>query len=123
VAVQGRSYCWGDFDRLYPSYAQYTNAGAYTVLVTNGVDSLLSSNALLSVIKLAGWGDDAWGQIDLRSDFTNAVAISVGAWHGLALRADGGVVSWGNDFDGQSDVPRGLNDALAIAAGVITVSR
>ena len=35
----------------------------------------------------------------------NVVAISAGGYHGLALRADGSVVSWGLNVQGQTGVP------------------
>ena len=36
------------------------------------------------------------------------VAIAAGAWHTLALRADGAVVAWGDNSSGQCDVPPAL---------------
>jgi alpha-tubulin suppressor-like RCC1 family protein len=35
-------------------------------------------------------------------------AISAGAYHSMALKADGTVVAWGDDEWGQTDVPGGL---------------
>lgn len=99
------------------AFAQPTNSGAYSALVTNGVASIVSSNASLAVVQLAAGGEDSWGQINLRPDFTNAVAVAAGAWHSLALRADGVVIAWGDSFNGQCAVPPTLTDALAIAGG------
>lgn len=97
--------------------ARQTNNGSYSVLVSNTLGSALSSNATLAVVQVAAWGDNSFGQINLPSDASNVVAVAAGAWHSLALRADGRVVAWGNDFNGQRDVPAGLTDAVAIAAG------
>lgn len=48
---------------------------------------------------------------------TNIVAIAAGAFHSLALRADGLVFSWGENDYGQTNVPPGLSNVVAIAAG------
>jgi hypothetical protein len=45
------------------------------------------------------------------------LAISVGAYHSLALKADGSVVGWGNDEFGEIDPPTNLTNAIAISAG------
>jgi hypothetical protein len=39
---------------------------------------------------------------------SDAVALAAGAYHSLALKADGTVVAWGSNGDGQTDVPAGL---------------
>jgi hypothetical protein len=57
-----------------------------------------------------------WGNTTFTNpppDLTNAVTISAGASHNLALRADGTVVSWG----GQTNVPPGLSNVVAISTG------
>jgi hypothetical protein len=97
--------------------AQRTNAGPYSVLVMNALGDALSSDALLSFVALDAWGDDTWGQLDFSAEARDVIAIAAGAWHSLALRADGTVLAWGDDSDGQCDVPLTLQPALAIAAG------
>jgi uncharacterized lipoprotein YddW (UPF0748 family) len=94
-----------------------TNVGAYSVLVTNGLGEALSTNALLVLMPVTGWGDNSFGQGDVPQSVTNAIAIAAGAWHNLALRADGAVVAWGDDSSCQCQVPPTLQDAVAIAAG------
>ncbi len=48
----------------------------------------------------------------------DALAVSAGFGHGLALTTDGSVVGWGDDTFGQTSVPAGLsNEVAAIAAG------
>ncbi|HEY5912058.1 MAG TPA: RCC1 domain-containing protein, partial [Verrucomicrobiae bacterium] len=54
---------------------------------------------------------------DIPPGATNAVAIAVGLWHSLALRADGTVVSWGGLGGVATNVPVGLKNAIAIDAG------
>jgi hypothetical protein len=101
--------------------AQLTNAGNYSVMVTNGYGTALSSNAALTVLPpvtaILGAGDDSLGQLNIPAGSTNLLAIAAGAWHSLALRRDGRVLAWGNDWDGQATVPPALSNAVAIAAG------
>ena len=97
--------------------ARLTNSGTYFVSITNAFGYAVSSNAFLAIVPLAGWGDNSASQITSPPQATNLVAISAGAWHSLALRADGVIAAWGADWNGQADVPAGLKDAVAIATG------
>lgn len=97
--------------------ARSTLAGAYSVLITNGFGSALSSNATLAVVPLGALGDDTFGQIALPPNLSNLVAIAAGGWHSLALRADGTPIAWGNNSDGECDVPPALTNAVTISAG------
>lgn len=45
------------------------------------------------------------------------VAVAAGLWHGVALRADGSLVSWGPDFYGEVSLTPTGNGFLAVAAG------
>ena len=47
---------------------------------------------------------------------SNIVAIDAGRNFGLALKADGTVVTWGENTYGQQNVPAGLNNAIAISS-------
>ena len=94
-----------------------TNNGFYSAVVTNNFGTAASANALLAVMASQAWGDDSSGQCDVPAAATDVIAVAAGAWHNLALRADGTVVAWGDQWQGQCDVPATLQDALAIAAG------
>ncbi len=94
-----------------------TNAGAYLVLVTNRYGADLSPDALLVLTPMTAFGDDSFAQNGVIAAATNVIAIAAGAWHTLALKADGTVAAWGDDSIGQCDVPATLTDAVAIAAG------
>jgi alpha-tubulin suppressor-like RCC1 family protein/serine/threonine protein kinase/tetratricopeptide (TPR) repeat protein len=48
---------------------------------------------------------------------TNAISVSAGDRHSLALRADGTVGAWGDNTDGQASPPAGLSNVVDIAAG------
>ena len=97
--------------------AALSNSGPYSVLVTNNGGSALSSNAQLAVLLLAALGENSFGQASPPLNATGLVAIAAGAWHSLALRADGSVLAWGNNDSGQTAVPASTSNVLAIAAG------
>ena len=104
-----------------------SDAGIYTVMVSNIVGAVSSSYAALTVwtpistnIGLVGWGDDEFGQIDWVPSLTNMVAIAGGGYHTLALKSDGTVVAWGGDiysYSGETNVPSNLSNVVAIAGG------
>ncbi len=93
------------------------NNGSYSIAVSNDYGLVLSSNAVLSVICVAAFGNNDSGQSMVPPAATNVVAVAAGSWHSLALRGDGTVIAWGNNFSGQCDVPESLTDAVAIAGG------
>jgi hypothetical protein len=66
---------------------------------------------------VVAWGGNDFGQTDVPSDLTNAVAIAAGWSHSVALRADGTVAAWGDQHFGAVDIPMGLSNVVAIAAG------
>jgi hypothetical protein len=99
------------------SDVQVASQGSYSCLVTNSLGFAVSTAASLGVVALDAWGDDTWGEINTPTNCTGIIAIASGAWHSLALRADGTVLAWGDNVDGQCDVPAASANALAIAAG------
>jgi hypothetical protein len=62
---------------------------------------------------VVAWGSNLSGQTNVPPSLTNAVRISAGFNHSLALRSDGTVVSWGAALA----VPTNLTGVVAIAAG------
>lgn len=55
---------------------------------------------------------------NLPSDLTDIVDVKLGRYYGLALKADGTVVSWGENFNSQANVPSDLNNVVGIATGI-----
>ncbi len=63
------------------------------------------------------WGGDNFShQWDVPANLTNAIAVSAGSAHLLALSPDGTVVAWGDNSSGQCNVPTGLTNAIGICA-------
>ncbi len=75
----------------------------------------LTACSTLAAPSVIAWGRSVEGQINVPFDLTNAVAVSAGSSHSLALRTDGTVAAWGSGAG--TNVPPGLTNAVAIAAG------
>ena len=56
---------------------------------------LFSAQALSGTI--TSWGYDGEYQVTDTPSGTNFTAIAGGAYHGLALKSDGSLISWGRD--------------------------
>jgi alpha-tubulin suppressor-like RCC1 family protein len=96
------------------------DTGIYTVTISNALGTAISVHAVLRVLYPAGviaWGDGSYGQTDIPTGLTNAVAIAGGDVFDLALQSDGTVVAWGDDSYGQTDIPMGLTNVVALDAG------
>lgn len=91
---------------------QPADAGSYSLIVSNIGGSSASSNAVLTLGRIA-----QWGSAPTPPSVTNAVSLAAGLYHGLALQPDGRVLAWGNNSAGQSVVPAGLTNVAAVGAG------
>jgi hypothetical protein len=88
--------------------------------VTGGASLGALSNATVKIIdndKVAAWGDNSSGQLNVPPGLTNIAAIAAGGSHSLVLRTNGIVVAWGDNTYGQTNVPPDLTNALTITAG------
>ena len=101
---------------LVLSNVQWTNAGAYSVVLSNSVGQATSSNALLVLGSIATWGATPNPPLNL----TNATALSGWNQHYLALQPDGTVRAWGRNDNGQTDVPAGLSNVIAVCTSDAT---
>ena len=110
--------------------AQATDAGGYSVAVSNAFTGIISQTASLTLTvpppsstTVIGWGVEQvfngteW--IDVRPPNTlgNVTSAAVGGAHSLALRTDGSVVGWGDNSFGQIGLPPGVTNVVAVAAG------
>jgi alpha-tubulin suppressor-like RCC1 family protein len=110
---------------LHLADVQFSQAGAYTVVVTNAFGAVTSAPAMLRVIPIppspptgtvVTWGYDSGGENNVPSGLSNVIAIAAGAFHNLALKSDGTVVAWGHNSFGEASVPAGLSNVIAIGA-------
>jgi alpha-tubulin suppressor-like RCC1 family protein len=96
-----------------------TNTFTITVMPVNDAPSFVLNPppGPMRAHSIIGWGDNLYGQATQPAGLTNAVAVSAGNFHSLALRSDGTVTAWGYNGSGQVNVPAGLSNVVAIAAG------
>jgi alpha-tubulin suppressor-like RCC1 family protein len=66
---------------------------------------------------VTGWGANALRQLEPPLPLSDAVSVSAGFAHAVALRADGSVVAWGDDSYGQIAIPAAATNVVAVAAG------
>jgi alpha-tubulin suppressor-like RCC1 family protein len=76
-----------------------------------------SSNTVRYTTPPGAYVTNAHGQLDVPAGLTGVVAVAAGAYHNLALRRDGTIVSWGLNDAGQASVPAFATNAIAVAAG------
>ncbi|EEF60041.1 LamG-like jellyroll fold domain-containing protein [Pedosphaera parvula] len=68
--------------------------------------------------RVKAWGDGSLGQTNIPSGLTNAIGISAGANHGLALKSDGTVTAWGYNSFNQTNVPASLTNVVQVSGGI-----
>jgi hypothetical protein len=91
----------------------------YRVAVSNALGTAFGADKIFTTGgRLKAWGDDGLGEINPPPGQTNVVGISCGAYHGLALKNDGGVLAWGYNGFGQTDLPADLTNVVQVAGGM-----
>lgn len=107
---------------------QPADGGIYRVFATNPFGESASPEFEILAVPVAAWGNSS--QTNLPRSLTNAIAVSAGYAHALALRADGLVVGWGDNtaitgtfpnyttnYYGMATVPADLNGVVAVSSG------
>ncbi len=97
--------------------AQPAQSGPYRVVVSSADGTLLSAAALVSVQGIVGWGLSAYDVFNMPATLLDVMSIASGAFHSLAVLADGTVVGWGDNSVGQLNIPTGLSNVVAVAGG------
>ena len=97
---------------------QTTNLGGYSVVVTNGLGSIVSSNAPLLLGQISAWGSPYLGATSVPTGATNVMAVTAGRYCNLLINADGTLSGWGDNGKGQTTIPANLTNAIAIAGYV-----
>ena len=98
---------------------QWTNAGLYSVRVSNRHGTLISTATALGVTPVAVWGYNSSGQTNVPAGLSNLVMVAAGTSHVLGLKRDGTVTAWGKYEYGANpvQVPAGLTNVVGLAAG------
>jgi uncharacterized repeat protein (TIGR01451 family) len=110
---------------LTVSNIQAAEMGGYSLVASNAYGSVTSSNALLSLWPLVGWGRNDYGEANIPAGLSNVIAVANGLDHSLGLKADGTLVAWGagtlntgvSPQQGQAAVPAGLSNVIQAAGG------
>jgi alpha-tubulin suppressor-like RCC1 family protein len=139
VSTNATSYEWRKNGTAIPNEtnsvytidsAQSSDAGTYSVRLTNPFGSVISDDAILTVTmpasssRVVGWGEQivwngsAWIDVSPPTNLGTVVAVAIGEAHSLALRSDGTVVGWGDNTYGQAGSPTQATNVIAIAAGM-----
>lgn len=95
----------------------FSQAGQYSVTVSNAYGATNSAQATLIVRQVAAWGDTTYGETNVPADLTNAIMVAAGESVSVALTDQAKVRAWGLNNYGQTNVPLDLTNVVAIAAG------
>ncbi len=100
-----------------------SDGGYYTVEVKDSNGLVSQAVAFVNIsfgrAQIAAWSYDIAHGLTVNApvNLADAVAVSAGESHALALKADGTVVAWGDNQLGETTVPAGLNGVVEVAAG------
>ena len=106
--------------RLWPGATYYYRVRAWNAAGDSDYSNVASAITALGAGFITAWGWDGYYQTNVPAALTNAIAVSGGSDHVVALKMDGTVTAWGyNDLwqCGQTNVPANLTNVVAVAAG------
>src|SRR5439155_321432 len=92
-------------------------SGNYSVLFSNALGTISSTNALVTIIPVAYWGTSQ-SSIRTAPFLTNPVALASDGYYALALRDNSSVLGWGS-FECPPLLPGSLSNITALAAGTV----
>lgn len=102
----------------------FSEAGTYTVLVTNSSGMALSVPAGVTVSRVSPpattvlvWKDSGAGESSVPESLTNAVTVRAGWYHFVAVRHDGRLSAWGVPNHGVLEVPASATNLVSAVAG------
>ena len=117
------SYQWRKDNRELPGETGPTltrasvsraDAGVYVAEITDTLGAITRtiSHVLLATPspRAGGWGDAAYGQLDVPASVIDLVSIAAGGSGSFGLKKDGTVVEWGNAAYDQIPLPTALTD-------------
>ncbi len=87
--------------------------GTYNLVVSNVAGVTVSSNALLTVGPVVGFGDNSYNQCLPPAGLSNVVSVA-GGWGSFAVTVDGAVVKWGNT-PGTPSIPADYTNIVGLA--------
>ena len=96
------------------------DSGLYSVIVTNGLGAVTNSALMVVQAPASGirtWGDTTSWPSTPPEGVVDAIAVTGGDYHSVALRSNGSLSAWGIALDGRIRPPEGARRWFAIAAG------
>jgi alpha-tubulin suppressor-like RCC1 family protein len=120
VSYQWQRY-WGDLPGMTNATLtlkdlELCQAGVYRVVLSNDLGTLTSDSAILSIVGVAGWGND-YGHNCVPTGLTNVVALGAGPTYTVLLNADRALVAAGGNDQGELNMPGSLGEVVAISVG------
>ena len=106
-----------------------TNAGSYTVRISNPWATNVSVPALATVTppagfsEVVGWGEsNLWNGVSFISvdppvGLSSIRQVAAGRLHSLALTTAGSLIGWGDNLHGEVNIPSALGLVTAVTAG------
>jgi alpha-tubulin suppressor-like RCC1 family protein len=75
------------------------------------------SESARAASRVLAWGGNTYGETNVPSGLTNAVFLTGGNYHALALRSDRTALAWGRNSYSQTNVPPDATGLIAVTAG------
>jgi hypothetical protein len=97
---------------------QASNLGNYRAIISNAVDSLVSSNASLEFGNVTAWGYPGLGRSSIPPGATNVTQVAACYFQTAMLKLPANVLACGDvrSYD-QDKIPADLTNAIAVAVG------